>query len=249
MEFKFFIKTFPFNVLRFSGKLLQLSLRLSFLIFKYIFRSTTDLYANLLDSFNRPCENILILGARNSGKSSLLYRIKLSEFISTSATGSIIEEELYLCRFCLVSSSICGHPKLQEYDKVKVKLYELGYNDPISTYQQQIQICNKIIYVVDSFGDFRYSEINKEILTMISEHSYHHNLPKYVIFLAKNDIFGGMNYQSIRKALEFPEQLNNRLMVVKGSSITGEGVFESLSFLLFDTRENNKTEKNDLIVL
>lgn len=38
-------------------------------------------------------------------------------------------------------------------------------------------------------------------------------------------------------------------MVVKGSSITGEGVFESLSFLLFDTRENNKTEKNDLIVL
>ncbi|UKK01560.2 ADP-ribosylation factor [Theileria orientalis] len=248
MEFKVLIKTFPFNAIRFTGKLCQLTLRSLYLFIKFLFKSTTNLYVDVFDSINKPSECILIVGSRNSGKSSLLYRIKLSEFISTTPTGSSVEEQFYLCRFCLVPPSNCIHSDLKDYDKIKVRIYELGFNDSIHTYQHQIQICNKVIYVIDSFGNYKLSEINKDIITLISEHNYHHRMPKYVFFITKNDMFGGIDYTALQRSIEIPQELKDKHMFVLGSSVTGQGIFDSIAFLLLDRRPS-QSENSDLIVL
>ncbi|AFZ80625.1 ADP-ribosylation factor, putative [Theileria equi strain WA] len=249
MEFNPLLKSLPFNIILWTGKICTVTIKSLFLFFKSIFRTSTDIYANVQDNLNKPYEHILILGPRNSGKSSLLYRIKLSEFITIASTSSTVEENCEICKYCMMSARDCGHDDLQDYDKFYIKLYEPGYNDSVSVHQEYMQICDKIIYVIDSVGDFHYRTVQEEIITLISEHRYRKSNPKYVIFITKKDIFGGATVQTLKEALKVPKDLENRFIILQGSALTGDGISKVLEFLLVDTNPETNGEKSDLITL
>lgn len=156
------LKCLPFRLAILTGEILSFCFKTTIRIIRWNLKTFSGVLLNALSNINKPNEYILVLGTRNSGKTCLIYRIKLSEFIQTVSysryllmfllsqgpTSSVIEETCDICRFCLIAADCCGHEHLADYNKLRITLCEIGYNDSIESLHRYMGV--SVDYITDN---------------------------------------------------------------------------------------------------
>ncbi|KAJ3126856.1 ADP-ribosylation factor-like protein 5A [Nowakowskiella sp. JEL0407] len=124
---------------------------------------------------------IVIVGLDNAGKTTILYRLKLHETISTGPTIGSNVEHLVLNHVKCVVWDIGG----QEYLRASWSTYYIG--------------ANAVILVIDSSDEDRLHISNDELSRMME----HEQLRKasLLVYANKQDIKGSMSAVSISEAL------------------------------------------------
>ncbi|CDR94191.1 ADP-ribosylation factor, putative [Babesia bigemina] len=237
-------------------------------------KRTRRFFEHVLTGIVNEPERVLIIGIRNAGKSALLYRIKLGEFIQTVGynytlicsvqvpTNSFIEEECYLCSVCLIPVDTCVHCKMNNAKGIHLQLCEFGIADEGDTVENhlrvksppltnnQLQYASKVVFLLDG-SEYPYRDATlRDIVKIVTQHNFFHQSPKYVIFNNKTDIVGSSTNCCL-DFIQLQEHIKIRTLWVNGSALTGQGIVDALSFLLFDDplkgilRENK--QKEDLI--
>ncbi|GFE54820.1 ADP-ribosylation factor [Babesia ovis] len=223
----------PLSCLQLAFSLLCLTLKLTTAGLNGITRQTQRVLGTLVLGVACDVQRVLILGTRNAGKTALLYRIKLGEFIYTVTTNSFIEEECVLCCQCLIPTDICAHKDLAGVDTVKLHLCEVGIQDDNEVIEEHLRYASKILFVLDASDITTGITALNDIASIVAQHNFFHQSPKYAIFNNKTDVVASHRSYTLED-VHLPEHLKDRATWIDGSALTGRGVIESLRFLLLE---------------
>ncbi|GIX63188.1 ADP-ribosylation factor, putative [Babesia caballi] len=246
------VKRLPVSCLRLALSLGRLSLILAAGTVRGIGRWIQRTLEDVLLGMTTEPEKVLILGAKNAGKSSLLYRIKLGSFIQTVPTNSFIAEECSVCCLCYTPADSCVHYELKRVNALRLRLCEFGTGDDSEVVEDHLRCSSKVLFVVDaSIGDLEGAAL-KDIASIVTQHNFFHQTSKYVIFNNKTDVVGSSTKCALAD-VKLPEHIRRRMIWVDGSALTGAGVVATLSFLLTENRwaseAANERNSEDLIQL
>lgn len=158
-------------------------------------------------------KKVIICGIEFSGKTSILYKLKLSEFVQANPTLGFNVEDL-------------------DYQGLSLKLWDLGGKEKERLLNHRNIGTNSfaMIYVLDSIekNEDLIEKTRKEFQLLVNE-----IIPfdsKILIFANKQDLENSMNEQEIIKNLEL-EKVTQDWYIQKCSAKTNEGLLEGLDWL------------------
>lgn len=163
----------------------------------------------LLDSFSDHHAKILMLGLDAAGKTTVLYKLKLNEVVSTIPTIGFNVETV------------------QPVKNVSFTVWDVGGQDKIRPLWRHYFVgCEGLIFVVDSADASRFQEAKGE-LDWILESDEMDGVP-VVIMANKQDLPNAATPSKIAEKLGLHD-VRGRKWHVQGTSATiGEGVLESM---------------------
>lgn len=163
----------------------------------------------LLDSFSERHAKILMLGLDAAGKTTILYKVKLNETVSSIPTIGFNVETV------------------QPVKRVSFTVWDVGGQDKIRPlWRHYFTGCEGLIFVVDASDSSRFQEAKGE-LDWILESDEMEGVP-VVIMANKQDLPNATSPSKVAEKLGL-HQLRNRKWHVQGTSATiGEGVLESM---------------------
>nr|XP_027230788.1 ADP-ribosylation factor-like [Penaeus vannamei] len=159
---------------------------------------------------SRSCR-ILMVGLDAAGKTTILYKLKLGEVVSTIPTIGFNVETV-------------------EYKNISFTVWDVGGNSKIrrAMWKHCYQHSDAVIYVVDSSNAKRLKEA-KEELDAILECEEVVRLPLLVV-ANKQDISKALSVQQLSEGLDL-RRLDRPWHVQPTCAITSEGVYEALDWL------------------
>jgi ADP-ribosylation factor protein 1 len=154
---------------------------------------------------------VLMLGLDGSGKTTILYQLKLGEVIHTIPTVGFNVENL-------------------EFGKIMFTVWDLGGQERIRklwpTYYTNTKL---IIFVVDSNDRARLPESKSELQQLLSRDEFRDT--PLLVFANKQDLPEAMSISDLSESLDLPS-LRNRTWLIQGSSaILGQGLQEGFTWL------------------
>lgn len=163
----------------------------------------------LLDSFSERHAKILMLGLDAAGKTTVLYKLKLNEIVSTIPTIGFNVETV------------------QPVRNVSFTVWDVGGQDKIRPLWRHYFVgCEGLIFVVDSADSSRFVEAKGE-LDWILESDEMDGVP-VVILANKQDLPNAATPSQVATKLGLHD-VRNRKWHVQGTSATiGDGVLESM---------------------
>ncbi|CAF1386455.1 unnamed protein product [Rotaria magnacalcarata] len=160
--------------------------------------------------FGKKHYRILMLGLDNAGKTSILYRLRLKESITTIPTVGFNVETVVL-----------GH--------VKFNVWDVGGQDKIRPlWRHYFTGSQGLIFVVDSCDRERMEEASRELEKIINDREMRNIV--LLVFCNKQDISGCMQPADIRQALHL-DKLNRPYAIMPCSALHGTGLSEGLKWL------------------
>ena len=169
--------------------------------------------SKIIEFFTKNKNNfkIIILGMQNAGKTTILYRLSLGQFVKTTPTiGSNVEE--------------------LAYNNVKLQAWDLGGQESTrSVWDVYYMNTDGIVFVIDSQDDENIEECKSEFFKLIK----HPNLRNSVIliFANKQDLPGAKKIEKIIEKYEFNKIKNHIWHVQPCSAIKGEGLINGINWL------------------
>jgi|UniRef100_K3X8E3 small GTP-binding protein len=176
-------------------------------LFSTYVQSAMDSIANY---WTRPCR-ILLLGLDAAGKTTLLYKLKLGEAVTTIPTIGFNVESFKYKNIEFTAWDIGGQSKLRPLWKF------------------YFQNTDAIIFVVDAADGYRISEAAEE-LAKLFEHEELQDA-KLLVYANKQDHPGCMSLHDIREKLNFDRVTRNPRHIQAAVAVSGEGVYEGLDWL------------------
>jgi len=172
-------------------------------------------------SLVRPCYHVVMLGLDNSGKTTLLYRLKHNMFTHQTRTIGFNCEKIY-------------------HKKSVFKLWDVGGDERTrSLWRSYCRKTDLIMFVIDSEDHERLEEAKIEVETIIKIVSRTNNVP--VLILAnKQDLPDSSSSSTIDKQLNLK---NVDYKIIECCAVTGEGletVFKDVKYLIQKRKENEK---------
>lgn len=166
----------------------------------------------LLDTFSERHAKILMLGLDAAGKTTVLYKLKLNEIVSTIPTIGFNVETV------------------QPVKNVSFTVWDVGGQDKIRPLWRHYFVgCEGLIFVVDSADPTRFREAQSE-LEWILEADEMEGVP-VVILANKQDLPKAATPSDVAAKLGLRD-VRNRKWHVQGTSATvGEGVLEAMQEL------------------
>eukprot|EP00917_Polyrhabdina_sp_WS-2016_P032054 GHVP01068424.1.p1 GENE.GHVP01068424.1~~GHVP01068424.1.p1 ORF type:complete len:182 (+),score=30.35 GHVP01068424.1:506-1051(+) len=154
---------------------------------------------------------ILMVGLDAAGKTTILYKLKLGEVVTTIPTIGFNVETL-------------------EYKKVTFTMWDVGGQDKIRPlWRHYFQNTQGLIYVVDSNDRERIEDAKDELDKMLNEDELKD--ATILIFANKQDLPNAMSITEITETLDL-QNLRNRSWYVQAACATnGDGLFEGLEWL------------------
>ena len=154
---------------------------------------------------------ILMVGLDAAGKTTILYKLKLGENVTTIPTIGFNVETL-------------------EYKNVSFTVWDVGGQDRIRPlWRHYYQNTNAVIFVVDSNDRERVDFAKDELMKMINEDELKEAM--ILIFANKQDLPKAMKPQELTEKLGL-NQLRNRSWYIQGTCATnGDGLYEGLDWL------------------
>jgi len=191
---------------------------------------------------NRNNFKIIILGVQNAGKTTILYRLSLGQFIKTAPTiGSNVEE--------------------LTYNNVKFQAWDLGGQESNrSVWDVYYMNTDAIVYVIDSQSDEYFEESKSEFHKLLKNKNLKNAI--ILIFANKQDLPGAKNINKLIEDYEF-DKIKNHVWHIQASSATkGDGLITGIKWLseqlvfrgknnfpnnpyLVDENQNENGENND----
>ncbi|KAF9896838.1 Arf GTPase arf1 [Lobosporangium transversale] len=163
------------------------------------------------DLFHKREMRILMVGLDAAGKTTILYKLKLGEIVTTIPTIGFNVETV-------------------EYKNISFTVWDVGGQDKIRPlWRHYFQNTQGIIFVVDSNDRDRISEARAELLRMLDEDEIRDAL--LLVFANKQDLPNAMNAAEITDKLGL-HSLRQRSWYIQATCATsGDGLYEGLEWL------------------
>lgn len=154
---------------------------------------------------------ILMVGLDAAGKTTILYKLKLGEVVTTIPTIGFSVETV-------------------EYKNISFTTWDVGGQDKIRPlWRHYYQNTNAIIFVVDSNDRDRITQAANELTRMLSEDELKD--AALLVFANKQDLPNAMKVQEMSEKLGL-STLRNRQWYIQGTCATsGDGLYEGLDWL------------------
>ncbi|KAM3181817.1 hypothetical protein ACTXT7_013616 [Hymenolepis weldensis] len=161
--------------------------------------------------FGKKNVRILMVGLDAAGKTTILYKMKLGEVVTTIPTIGFNVESV-------------------EYRNLNFTVWDVGGQDKIRPlWRHYFQNTQGLIFVVDSNDRDRIGEAAEELQRMLSEEELAN--AAVLVFANKQDLPNAMSTPEVNDKLKL-HSLRNRDWFIQGSCATsGEGLYEGMDWL------------------
>ncbi|KAH0595854.1 hypothetical protein MHUMG1_06402 [Metarhizium humberi] len=202
---------------------------------------------------------ILMVGLDAAGKTTILYKLKLGEIVTTiptigkippTALGPVLSISLLRCT-CLLASRKSSSPHCHanspppfpgfnvetvEYKNIQFTVWDVGGQDKIRPlWRHYFQNTQGIIFVVDSNDRDRVVEAREELQRMLNEDELRDAI--LLVFANKQDLPNAMNAAEITDKLGL-HSLRQRAWYIQSTCATsGDGLYEGLEWLATTLRK------------
>jgi small GTP-binding protein len=170
--------------------------------------------------FGSPEYRLLIVGLDASGKTTILYRLKLNEIVQTIPTIGFNVETIIHKNTALTIWDVGGCDKIRPL---------------IRHYFQNTQA---FIFVVDSHDRERLNEATDELWRILNEPELV-QLP-VLIYLNKIDIPGGLTKDDAIKQMRLNDIRNRQWFLQSCCACTGDSIYEGLNWLVHALKSPSK---------
>jgi len=162
---------------------------------------------------------ILMVGLDAAGKTTILYKLKLGEIVTTIPTIGFNVETV-------------------EFQNISFTVWDVGGQDKIRPlWRHYFQNTQGIIYVIDSNDRERVSEAREELHRMLNEDELRDAL--LLVFANKQDLPNAQSAAELTDKLGL-HSLTNRTWYIQATCATsGDGLYEGLKWL-----KENVTKKH-----
>ncbi|KAL9586947.1 MAG: hypothetical protein Q9212_000549 [Teloschistes hypoglaucus] len=155
---------------------------------------------------------ILILGLDNAGKTTLLYRLKIGEVVTTIPTIGFNVESV-------------------TYGNLNFNVWDLGGQTSIRPYWRCYYANTAaVIFVIDSTDIERLGTASEELAAMLNEDELRD--AALLVFANKQDQPGAKGAGDISEALRLGELRDRNWSIVACSAVDGKGVSEGMDWLV-----------------
>lgn len=161
--------------------------------------------------FGKKQMRILMVGLDAAGKTTILYKLKLGEIVTTIPTIGFNVETV-------------------EYKNISFTVWDVGGQNKIRPlWRHYYQNTQGLIFVVDSNDRERIAEAQEELLGMLQEDELRDAI--LLVFANKQDLPNAMNAAELTDKLGL-NTIKNRLWYIQNTCATqGHGLYEGLDWL------------------
>jgi ADP-ribosylation factor protein 1 len=170
--------------------------------------------------FGKKDVRILMVGLDAAGKTTILYKMKLGEIVTTIPTIGFNVETV-------------------EYKNIKFTMWDVGGQDKLRPlWRHYFQNTNGVIFVVDSNDKERAAQARDELQKMLSEDELRDAV--LLVFANKQDLPNAMSTAEVTDKLGL-HSLRQRTWFIQGTCATsGEGLYEGLDWLSANIKKSPK---------
>ncbi|KAF7732344.1 hypothetical protein EC973_005240 [Apophysomyces ossiformis] len=163
------------------------------------------------DLFGKKEMRILMVGLDAAGKTTILYKLKLGEIVTTIPTIGFNVETV-------------------EYKNISFTVWDVGGQDKIRPlWRHYYQSTQGIIFVVDSNDRDRVAEARDELQRMLNEDELRDAL--LLVFANKQDLPNAMNAAELTDKLGLHNLRNRHWYIQTTCATSGDGLYEGLEWL------------------
>ena len=154
---------------------------------------------------------ILMLGLDAAGNTTILYRLKLAEVVTTIPTVGFNVETV-------------------EYKNIKFNVWDVGGQDKIRRlWRYYFQGTDGLIYVVDSSDRDRIQDAKEELDKMLQEQEMENAV--LLVLANKQDLPNAMTAAEVMEKLELQKLRHRKWFIQSTVAPTGDGLYEGLDWL------------------
>eukprot|EP00299_Pterocystis_sp_00344_P015578 c7788_g2_i1.p1 GENE.c7788_g2_i1~~c7788_g2_i1.p1 ORF type:complete len:191 (+),score=32.37 c7788_g2_i1:36-575(+) len=154
---------------------------------------------------------ILMVGLDAAGKTTILYKLKLGEIVTTIPTIGFNVETV-------------------EYRNISFTVWDVGGQDKIRPlWRHYYQNTQGLIFVVDSNDRDRIGEAHDELHKMLGEDELRDAV--VLIFANKQDLPNAMPVAELQEKLGLPQLRHRKWFIQSTCATTGDGLYEGLDWL------------------
>ncbi|KAH7518029.1 hypothetical protein FEM48_Zijuj09G0127200 [Ziziphus jujuba var. spinosa] len=206
----------------FSSRFIQLVSLLIVSLFMFLFRGMGTTISRLAKRFFTKNEmKILMVGLDASGKTTILYKLKLGATVATIPTIGFNTEAV-------------------EYKSISFTIWDAGGRDKIRPlWRQHFQNAQGLIFVVDSNDRERVAEARNELHRILNEKELSNVI--LLVFANKQDLPNSMPPAEVADQLGLHSLKHRPWYIQSTSAASGEGLYEGLEWL----SENILTRQHD----
>ena len=157
------------------------------------------------------CCPVAQVGLDAAGKTTILYKLKLGEIVTTIPTIGFNVETV-------------------EYKNISFTVWDVGGQDKIRPlWRHYYQNTQGLIFVVDSNDKDRVGEAHDELHRMLSEDELREAI--VLVFANKQDLPNAMSVAEVTDKLGLHSLRNRKWYIQATCATSGEGLFEGLDWL------------------
>jgi len=154
---------------------------------------------------------ILMVGLDAAGKTTILYKLKLGEVVTTIPTIGFNVETV-------------------EYKNLRFTVWDVGGQDKIRPlWRHYYQGTKGIIYVVDSNDRDRVENAHEELSKMLNEEEMRD--AALLVFANKQDLPNSLTAAEVTEKLELQNMRNRQWFIQSACATSGDGLYEGLDWL------------------
>ena len=163
-----------------------------------------------LFGFSKPTR-VLLLGLDAAGKTTILYKLKLGELLTSIPTIGFNVESL-------------------KYRNLDMTIWDVGGQDKIrALWKHYYQNTDALIFAVDSADPDRLEEVAGELHKMLAEDGLRH--ASVLVLANKQDLRGAARPDKVAEALNLHSVRQHDWYLQPCSAVTGDGLYEGLDWL------------------
>ncbi|XP_063955875.1 ADP-ribosylation factor 1 [Lytechinus pictus] len=167
-----------------------------------------SLFKNL---FGKKEMRILMVGLDAAGKTTILYKLKLGEIVTTIPTIGFNVETV-------------------EYKNISFTVWDVGGQDKIRPlWRHYFQNTQGLIFVIDSNDRERMIEAKEELHRMLNEDELRDAV--LLVFANKQDLPNAANASEITENLGLKSLHNRKWFIQSTCATSGDGLYEGLDWL------------------
>ncbi|KAF5855214.1 hypothetical protein ETB97_009659 [Aspergillus alliaceus] len=179
---------------------------------------------------------ILMVGLDAAGKTTILYKLKLGEIVTTIPT---IGQSPSSTSGSSSTSWLGFNVETVEYKNIQFTVWDVGGQDKIRPlWRHYFQNTQGIIFVVDSNDRDRIVEAREELQRMLNEDELRDAL--LLVFANKQDLPNAMSPAEITQQLGLQSLTRRPWYIQSTCATTGDGLYEGLEWLADALRKTNR---------
>merc|ERR1711907_444120 len=170
-----------------------------------------NVFGKLFAGFTKRDMRILMVGLDAAGKTTILYKLKLGEVITTIPTIGFNVETV-------------------EYKNINFTVWDVGGQDKIRPlWRHYFQNTQGLIFVVDSNDRDRVGEASEELQKMLREDELRD--ATLLVFANKQDLPSAMSVSEMTDKLGLHSLGSRKWYIQATCATTGDGLYEGLDWL------------------